>query len=185
MNVIDKVYEQELIINKSRFITILIPINDSSFVSNHILEIKNKYKNATHYCFAYSISLLDKAFDDGEPSGTAGLPILNIIKKNNLTNILIVVVRYFGGIKLGSGGLIRAYSKCANECLKSATTLPLINKVNVVISFDYDVESKINYLLSGVEIKKTFDSLITYEFMIDEEFDLTVFDNLVKTKRVY
>ena len=110
--------ENEIIIKKSRFITKLYKINNVSDVENIINELKKEYKKATHFCFAYSINGQEKAFDDGEPSHTAGLPILNIIHMKNLTNTLIVVIRYFGGVKLGAGPLTRAYSKSASEIIK-------------------------------------------------------------------
>ena len=110
--------ENEIIIKKSRFIAKLYNINDVSEVETIINDLKKEYKKATHFCFAYSINGQEKAFDDGEPSQTAGLPILNVIHMKNLNNILIVVVRYFGGVKLGAGPLTRAYSKSASEIIK-------------------------------------------------------------------
>ena len=110
--------ENEIIIKKSKFIAKLYNINDVSEVETIINDLKKEYKKATHFCFAYSINGQEKAFDDGEPSHTAGLPILNVIHMKNLNNILIVVVRYFGGVKLGAGPLTRAYSKSASEIIK-------------------------------------------------------------------
>lgn len=110
--------ENEIVIKKSRFIAKLYNIEDVNQVQNIIDKLKNEYKKATHFCYAYSINGKEKAFDDGEPNHTAGLPILNIIHMKNLNNILIVVVRYFGGVKLGAGPLTRAYSKSASEIIK-------------------------------------------------------------------
>ena len=110
--------ENEIVIKKSKFITKLYNIDEVDEVENIINELKKEYKKATHFCFAYSINGQEKAFDDGEPSHTAGLPILNVIHMKNLNNILIVVVRYFGGVKLGAGPLTRAYSKSASEIIK-------------------------------------------------------------------
>lgn len=107
----------ELEIKKSNFIGYLYEIKNVDEVQDIIESLKTQYKKATHICYAYVLNenqLIEKAFDDNEPSGTAGKPILNVIKKKNLTNTLIVVIRYFGGIKLGTGGLIRAYTKCAS-----------------------------------------------------------------------
>ena len=116
----------EIIINKSRFITVLTNINDIDKVKEKLENIKKTYKDATHYCFAYIINNHEKCSDDGEPSGTAGMPILNVLKQNNLTNILCVVIRYFGGIKLGAGGLIRAYSTSASEALNKSSMAVLV-----------------------------------------------------------
>ena len=110
--------ENEIIIKKSKFITKLYKIDKVNEVENILNELKKEHKKATHYCFAYKINGQEKAFDDGEPNHTAGLPILNIIHIKNLDNILIVVIRYFGGVKLGAGPLTRAYSKSASEIIK-------------------------------------------------------------------
>lgn len=110
--------ENEIIIKKSKFITKLYNINNVEDVKDIIENLKKEYKKATHICFAYSINGQEKAFDDGEPSHTAGLPILNVIHMKKLNNTLIVVIRYFGGVKLGAGPLTRAYSKSASEIVK-------------------------------------------------------------------
>lgn len=111
----------ELIEKKSKFLGYCITVNCAEEVEQFINNLKKEHKKCTHICYAYSISgatMLAKAVDDGEPSGTAGRPILNVIEKKNLKNILVVVVRYFGGIKLGAGGLVRAYTKCASSVVK-------------------------------------------------------------------
>lgn len=96
-------------INKSKFYGILIPINNVDEVKTQLSNIRKEYPKATHYCYAYRIDNLEKSNDDGEPSGTAGRPMLEYLKNNDLDNVLAIVVRYFGGIKLGAGGLVRAY----------------------------------------------------------------------------
>ena len=108
----------ELVINKSRFIAYKFNLTDLEQVKQHINDLKKEHKKARHVCFAYVFKgevVSEKCSDDGEPGGTAGYPILNVIKKKNLTNVLVAVVRYFGGIKLGAGGLVRAYSKTAGS----------------------------------------------------------------------
>ncbi len=110
--------ENEIIIKKSKFITKLYNIDNVDDVKKIIEDLHNEYKKATHIVYAYSINGQEKAVDDKEPSHTAGLPILNVIHMRNLNNVLIVVIRYFGGIKLGAGGLTRAYSKSASEIVK-------------------------------------------------------------------
>lgn len=108
---------QELIINKSRFIAYKCDLDCLEQVKTILEDLKKEHKKATHICYAYVFSkdtIIEKCSDDKEPSGTAGYPILNVIKKKNLTNVFVAVVRYFGGIKLGAGGLTRAYTKaCA------------------------------------------------------------------------
>ncbi|MBR2969939.1 MAG: YigZ family protein [Clostridia bacterium] len=109
---------EEIIINKSRFIAYRYDLDDLEEVKNILESLKKEHKKATHICYAYVYNkecVSEKCCDDGEPGGTAGYPILNVIKKKNLTNTFVAVVRYFGGIKLGAGGLTRAYTKsCAS-----------------------------------------------------------------------
>ena len=114
-----KLKEVETIIKKSRFIGIRYEVTSKDEVDEILLTLKKEHKKARHIPYAYKIGPLEKKSDDKEPSGTAGSPIHNIIIRNNLDNTLIVVIRYFGGIKLGSGGLIRAYSEAANSVVKS------------------------------------------------------------------
>ena len=109
---------KELIINKSRFIGIKKELSCEQDIENTLKEIRQEHKNATHICYAYVYSIdkvLEKCSDDGEPKGTAGAPIMGVIKKRGAKNTLVIVVRYFGGIKLGAGGLVRAYSKTAGS----------------------------------------------------------------------
>lgn len=111
---------EEIIINKSRFLAYKYDLQNLADVKIIIADLKKEHKKATHICYAYVYNkgcVSEKACDDGEPNGTAGYPILNVIKKKNLTNTLVVVVRYFGGIKLGAGGLTRAYTKSASSVL--------------------------------------------------------------------
>ncbi len=105
-------------IKKSRFLAFYYEVTNIEEITNILANLKKEHKKAKHFPYAYRIGNLIKKSDDKEPSGTAGLPILNILEKNNLNNVFIVIIRYFGGIKLGSGGLIRAYSTAAKEVIK-------------------------------------------------------------------
>lgn len=111
----------ELIEKKSRFIGFLIECDNSDEIKKFCDELKQEHKKATHICYAYrfKVPFAEKAVDDGEPSGTAGRPILNVLQKKDLYDHAIFIVRYFGGIKLGAGGLVRAYSKVASELVKT------------------------------------------------------------------
>ncbi len=169
MKSIQKEITSEIIINKSKFITILTNINDIDKVKEKLEEIKKKYKDATHYCYAYIINNHEKCSDNGEPSGTAGMPILNVLKQNDLTNILCIVIRYFGGIKLGAGGLIRAYSTSASVALNKATITNIVNGYNITIEFSYNNLKQIDYLLKNIDIKKDYQTNIIYTFNITEE----------------
>lgn len=163
--VIDNI--NEIIINKSRFICLTYNISNIDEVEIKINEAKQKYKDATHYCYAYIIESLEKASDDGEPSGTAGIPILNVLKKEKVQNVLCIVIRYFGGIKLGAGGLVRAYSKACKEGLIITT---LEKGYLVEVKFEYGNIKEIEYLIKNeVIIEKSFDNQPNYKFKIKEE----------------
>ncbi len=175
MYVIDKNYINEIVIKNSRFITLLIKINNREDVKKHLEVIKIKYPKATHYCYGYIIDNYKKSSDDGEPGGTAGIPILSILEKDNITNILAVVVRYFGGIKLGAGGLTRAYSKSVRDTIKISNLIELIEGKKIELTFSYDKEKQINYILKDEQIiKKDYSDNITYIVLIKNE----ILDNI-------
>ena len=184
MKSIQKEITSEIIINKSKFITIITNINDIDKIKEKLEEIKKTYKDATHYCFAYIIQNHEKCSDNGEPSGTAGIPILNVLKQNNLTNILCVVIRYFGGIKLGAGGLIRAYSTSASEALKKAAITTIVDGYNLTIEFSYDNLKQIDYLLKNIDIKKDYQTNITYNFNITLEKYKQIENELIKLSKI-
>ena len=184
MKSIQKEITSEIIINKSRFITILTNINDIDKVKEKLEEIKKQYKDATHYCYAYIINNHERCSDNGEPSGTAGMPILNVLKQNDLTNILCVVIRYFGGIKLGAGGLIRAYSTSASVALNKATITNIVNGYNITIEFSYNNLKQIDYLLKNIDIKKDYQTNITYNFNITETKFNQIENELTKLSKI-
>lgn len=110
----------EIVEKKSRFIGYFLRCTDVKEIEYALAELKKQHKKATHICYAYSLKspFLEKAVDDGEPGGTAGRPILSVIQKKGFADVCVFVVRYFGGIKLGTGGLVRAYTKTTSEVLK-------------------------------------------------------------------
>lgn len=116
--------QTEIIEKKSKFICNLIKVENHQEAEDLIKKVKRKYYDARHNCIAYRVieedKILEKSSDDGEPSGTAGGPMLNILQKNNLCNVLVVVTRYFGGILLGTGGLVRAYSECTLKAIEKS-----------------------------------------------------------------
>ena len=105
-------------IKKSKFYAYSFEVDNIEEIKNVLEELKKEHKKAKHIVYAYKIDGIEKKYDDGEPSGTAGLPLYNIINKKDLNHILIVVVRYFGGIKLGAGGLLRAYNQAGSDVTK-------------------------------------------------------------------
>ena len=124
-NVIAEITEK-----KSKFIANLIKVENKQDAEEKINKIKKTYHDARHNCVAYRIieenKIIEKSSDDGEPSGTAGGPMLNILQKNNLCNILVIVTRYFGGILLGTGGLVRAYSETTKKAIENAQKIEMI-----------------------------------------------------------
>lgn len=169
MKSIKKNITNEILINKSRFITKLIKINNENEVKDKLEYLKHEYKDATHYCYAYIIGNIKRFNDDGEPGGTAGMPILNVLENNNLTSILCVVIRYFGGIKLGAGGLVRAYTKSVVQALNNAEIVNLANGFNIKIEFSYEKIKIIDNILKDVKINyKEYDENIVYELCIDK-----------------
>lgn len=146
----------ELNIEKSRFIGYAKPIQEEEEAIEYINNIKTIHSDATHNVYAYTLGEnfnIQKFSDDGEPTSTAGLPILDIFKKQNITNIVIVVTRYFGGIKLGKGGLIRAYSNSAIEAINSAGKCDILDFLKVKIAFEYTLQGKIENFFRIEKIK--------------------------------
>lgn len=171
MLTIRKNVTNEIIINKSRFIAKVFKINDELDVNDILIDLRKTYKDATHFCYAYIINEKQKANDDGEPSGTAGLPILNVLKQNDLNYVLCVVIRYFGGIKLGAGGLVRAYTKATTLSLAQTVLKEIVEGKVVSIIFSYKMSKNIDYLLRGVMvINKAFKDNILYDFIIDNAY---------------
>ena len=169
MKTIKENISNELVIKNSKFITLLYKLNTNN-IDNIMSEVKELYPKATHYCYAYIYNNYKKSSDDGEPTGTAGAPIMNVLENEQLNHILVVVVRYFGGIKLGAGGLIRAYTKAVTEALKQALYQELISGYKVQIDFDYSQEKQLNYLLNdSIIIEKKYDEKITYLALIDKQ----------------
>ena len=169
MKSINKNVVNEIIINKSRFITKLIKINNEDEIKIKLDYIKKEYKDATHYCYAYITGNTKRFNDDGEPGGTAGMPILNVLENNNLTNILCVVIRYFGGLKLGAGGLVRAYTKTVTEALNNTKIIDLADGFSVRLEFDYNKIKIIDNILKDIKINyKEYDENIIYEFLIEK-----------------
>lgn len=162
-----------IIIQKSKFICKLVPVHNIEDITQELKQVKIEFPNATHYCYAYICGSTIHVSDDGEPNGTAGMPILNVLQKQNLNYILAIVIRYFGGIKLGAGGLVRAYSNATIEALKKAILKTLVSGKLISCTFPYSEEKQMEYLLSNVQIiSKEYQEQITYKIKIsNEEFE--------------
>ena len=183
MYTISNNHKYELLIKNSKFITILYKVNNINDINNILISIKDEYLDATHYCYGYIIDNIKKSSDDGEPSGTAGIPILKVLEANNLTNVLAIVIRYFGGIKLGANGLIRAYTKSTSNAIKEVSLKELIDGINIDITFDYNKTKEIDYLLKDIKINnKIFGNQVTYNIDIEESFLDTIKNNNIEYK---
>lgn len=152
----------EIVVKKSKFICNLIKAETQEEAEHIIKQIKKKYYDARHNCIAYRIledeKIIEKSSDDGEPSGTAGGPMLNILQKNNLCNVVVVVTRYFGGILLGTGGLVRAYSDATLEAID------ISQKVEKCLGIEAEVEIEYNNL-------ETFKYYCRINNIFIEDFD--------------
>lgn len=139
----------EIIEKKSKFIANLFYVQSQEEAEERIKEIRKKYYDARHNCYAYSImtnkGIINKMSDDGEPSGTAGAPMLNILLKKELVNVLVIVTRYFGGILLGTGGLVRAYSEATIEAIEKAHFVTEESGYEIQITINYPEFEKIQY----------------------------------------
>ena len=147
---IEKENSAEIVEKKSRFIANIYNVESKEEAEEKIKQIKKKYYDAKHHCFAFSIieenGITQKSSDDGEPSGTAGKPILDVLDKSGIANCLIIVTRYFGGTLLGTGGLIRAYSEAAKSGIEASGIMEVKKGIQAQIDADYNSFGKIQYM---------------------------------------
>ena len=165
--------ENTIVIQKSEFITRLFRVNNIDEVNEILQKIKKMHYDAKHNCYAYILgdnSEIQKASDDGEPQKTAGFPMLDVLKKNNLTNILAITTRYFGGILLGSGGLIRAYSSSVSEALKKASFCEMKLQAKLALTISYTAYNTIRKVFNYINIVDTsFQSDIILTITMDKD----------------
>lgn len=188
----------EIVEKKSRFIANIYPISNIEEAEKIIKEIKKKYYDAKHHCIAYRIfkdnRIIERLSDDGEPSGTAGAPMLSILQGKKLCNILVVVTRYFGGILLGTGGLVRVYSEAENKAIQNSILIKKVEGVEFQIEIEYsNLESfkhycKINNIkifdikyYENVELKVEMDNTIKNSFIKDIDEQKLKIINIVET----
>lgn len=156
----------EHIVQKSRFIAAAAPVSSEEEALEHIKQQRADYKTATHHCYAYVIGEnagIMRYQDDGEPSGTAGIPILEAMRQNQAVNACIVVTRYYGGVQLGAGGLTRAYSHSANEAVKKAGLALVEPSLRLTVMVDYPYWDKLEYLLGQrpvTQVEKAFSAQV-------------------------
>ena len=155
---IKETYENTIVIQKSEFITRIFRCDSIEEVEEKLSWVRKKHYDAKHNCYAYILGdnqEIQKASDDGEPQKTAGAPILDVLKKNNMTNILAVVTRYFGGILLGAGGLVRAYSSSTSECLKKAKLYDIKYQEKFSLTVSYQGYNTLLKVLPYINILET------------------------------
>ncbi|MDP2207726.1 MAG: YigZ family protein [Bacteroidota bacterium] len=148
----------EIKVLNSRFIASAFPVTSKDGAEEILKKVRKEFYDANHNCFAYRIGMAGEVFrysDDGEPSGTAGIKIFNVIQSKNLSDILVVVTRYFGGTKLGVGGLSRAYFEAALKVINNAQVIEKILMEEIKIKFPYDLISQVMHIISKFEVKVT------------------------------
>ena len=148
--------EAEIVEKKSRFIANIYHVENVEEAEEKIKSTKKKYYDAKHNCIAYRViengKVVEKASDDGEPSGTAGSPMLNILQKNNLCNLVVVVTRYFGGILLGTGGLVRAYSDATKMAIAKSVKVQKVKGIEIKVELEYSNLEIFKYYCKNKEI---------------------------------
>ncbi|MBE6132635.1 MAG: YigZ family protein [Erysipelotrichaceae bacterium] len=182
MKRIKKNFVKLIEINKSKFYGILFPVDNVEEVKEYLNQVRKDYPKATHYCYAYRVNGLEKSNDDGEPSGTAGRPMLEYLRNNDLENILCVSVRYFGGIKLGASGLLRAYVDSLREVYAISEVYEVREQNIYSIKMNYSLYDIVrNYIskLDGFTIETKFEEEveIIYSALTLDEFKLVNLTN--------
>ena len=176
--------EADITEKKSKFIANIFYITSEEEAEEKIRQIKRKHNTARHHCYAYRIirknEIINKSSDDGEPSGTAGMPMLNILEKNNFINILVVVTRYFGGILLGTGGLVKAYSEATQKVIEKSEIVIEEEGIELEIELNYkDLENFKYYCnknnINIIDVKYVEDHM---QYLKNMEFVVFVLENL-------
>lgn len=160
---------------KSEFIGYIAPVTTNEEAVSFIEKIRSEHRKATHNVYAYILreGNTSRYSDDGEPQGTAGVPVLDVLKKEGLTDVCCVVTRYFGGILLGGGGLVRAYSHSAKIAVDAAEKMIMCASYPVKITVDYDLYGKISYVLPEFEVKvkdTDFGTDVTVSLLVKKDF---------------
>lgn len=181
--------ENTIIIKNSKFITNLFIVEDIEEVNRYINLIKDKYRDANHNCYAYVVGNIKKCSDDGEPSGTAGMPMIRVLERKELNNILVIVTRYFGGIKLGANGLVRAYTNSVSETLDMVDIVDTIKGYNIDIIFNFSDIKRIDYLLKDIKVlNKEYNDVVKYNLNVESYLLDVLKENNIKynvNKEVY
>ncbi|WDL99476.1 YigZ family protein [Alicyclobacillus sp. ALC3] len=166
----------EVVIRKSRFIGHLLPVTSVAQADAALSALREAHKTASHNCFAYTIGLdgtpVERFSDDGEPSGTAGRPMLELLRRRDIHNTLVVVTRYFGGTLLGASGLVHAYQDASQAAMEATTALTCVRMRKVRVSCDYATFGKLEYAYAQAEYlvgEKTFTEDVGMDLTVTEE----------------
>lgn len=170
---VKEVFTNEIVVEKSRFITFLLPLTTVDDVEVYLHKANEEYKGARHYCYAYRFGEQEKYSDDGEPRNTAGLPLLTILQKQNINDALLLVIRYFGGKKLGAGRLLRTYMDAGMSVVNVATFFQKIPGTKLTIKLDIRSFDEHRRIIS------THGEIVDTRF---DNFDVYV-DVLIRTSR--
>lgn len=176
-----------IVIEKSEFICYLKRCNDVEEFKEFLNSVKKYHYDATHHCSAYISKDVKRSNDDGEPSGTAGMPILNALEKRNMEDTGAVVVRYFGGIKLGAGGLIRAYSNATLKAIDIAKKVEKISIRKYELKISYEISSKLDYYLRNNTqlIDTIYDVNVTYIYATNDDIEDKILEYTKGIRPVY
>ena len=183
---VDEKYEELVVINKSKFITTLVPIISQEDAQQKYKEISKKYSDATHNCYAYisnSLATEQRFSDDGEPQGTAGMPMLEVLKKKNVYMTLAVVTRYFGGIKLGASGLVSAYSSCVAQAIDNANKVEYKDSDRLSIEVDYSIYKVIEEMIinQNAQIEsREYDSKVLLKIVSPSDITNNIVSNVIE-----
>ena len=174
-----------IVIEKSRFITYLEYCENEEQYKEYLKTIKKKHYDATHVCSAFLGKDTRRSSDDGEPSGTAGVPMLSCLDKHSMENTAAFVVRYFGGIKLGAGGLIRAYSSSVSEAIKQADLVEDRIFNQYTITLNYETANRVDYLLNKEceEVETEYSENVKYTFLTNDEKVLNRIEELTSGQK--
>lgn len=176
-----------IVIEKSRFITYLEYCENEEQYKEYLKTIKKKHYDATHVCSAFLGKDTRRSSDDGEPSGTAGVPMLSCLDKHGMENTAAFVVRYFGGIKLGAGGLIRAYSSSVSEAIKQADLVEDRIFNQYTITLNYETANRVDYLLNKEceEVETEYSENVKYTFLTNDEKVLNRIEELTSGQKAF
>ena len=176
-----------IVIEKSRFITYLEYCENEEQYKEYLKTIKKKHYDATHVCSAFLGKDTRRSSDDGEPSGTAGVPMLSCLDKHGMENTAAFVVRYFGGIKLGAGGLIRAYSSSVSEAIKQADLVEDRMFNQYTITLNYETANRVDYLLNKEceEVETEYSENVKYTFLTNDEKVLNRIEELTSGQKAF